>query len=130
MTVVVDQPFQILLELVQTHKLDPWDVDIEKLTNVFVQRLRDVQELDLRTLDRFYNWVVEAWGQHVLASGKLQGVIESGKSEVEPFVVGLVERVTRLRYRHEECVDSAFLKMEDDKLVVTTLLDLTSTARS
>lgn len=52
MVVVFDQPFQILLELVQTHKLDPWDVDIEKLTDIFVRRIREMQKLDLRVSGR------------------------------------------------------------------------------
>jgi segregation and condensation protein A len=38
--------------LVQAHKLDPWDVDIEKLTDVFVQRVREMRELDLRLSGR------------------------------------------------------------------------------
>lgn len=52
MAVVFDQPFQILLELVQTHKLDPWDVDIEKLTNVLIKRIKEMQKLDLRISGR------------------------------------------------------------------------------
>lgn len=52
MVMVSDQPFQILLELVQAHKLDPWDVDIEKLTDVFVHRVREMKELDLRLSGR------------------------------------------------------------------------------
>lgn len=52
MTVVMDQPFQILLELVQSHKLDPWDVDIERLADVFARRMREMRELDLRVSGR------------------------------------------------------------------------------
>ncbi|MDI6819503.1 MAG: segregation/condensation protein A [Candidatus Hodarchaeaceae archaeon] len=52
MTVVVDQPFQILLELVQSHKLDPWDVDIERLADIFARRIREMRELDLRVSGR------------------------------------------------------------------------------
>lgn len=52
MAVVLDQPFQILLGLVQAHKLDPWDVDIEKLTDVFVHRVQEMRELDLRLSGR------------------------------------------------------------------------------
>lgn len=33
---MIDQPFQILLELVRQHKLDPWDVDLEQLAGVFL----------------------------------------------------------------------------------------------
>jgi segregation and condensation protein A len=52
MVVVSDQPFQILLELVQAHKLDPWDVDIEKLTDVFAQQVQKMQDPDLRLSGR------------------------------------------------------------------------------
>ena len=50
LSTIADQPFQILLELVQEHKLDPWDVDIEKLAEVFMQRLRE--KFDLRVSGR------------------------------------------------------------------------------
>ncbi len=52
MTALTDQPLQILLELVQQHKLDPWDVDIEKLADVYLQRVREMRELDLRASGR------------------------------------------------------------------------------
>jgi len=52
MAAIADQPFQILLGLVQEHKLDPWDVDIEKLAGVYLQRVREMQELDLRVSGR------------------------------------------------------------------------------
>lgn len=52
MVAKIDQPFQILLELVQVHKLDPWDVDIEKLVKIFIQRFREGGEFDLRTSGR------------------------------------------------------------------------------
>lgn len=41
-------PFQTLLELVQTGRLDPWDVDLEKLSEVYFKRL----EPDLRLAGR------------------------------------------------------------------------------
>lgn len=52
MATIADQPFQILLELVQEHKLDPWDIDIEKLASVYVQRVREMREFDLRISGR------------------------------------------------------------------------------
>ncbi len=52
MTTIADQPFQILLELVQEHKLDPWDIDIEKLSIVYMQRVREMREFDLRVSGR------------------------------------------------------------------------------
>jgi segregation and condensation protein A len=52
MTTLTDQPIQTLLELVQQHKLDPWDVDIEKLTHVYLERIQEMKELDLRASGR------------------------------------------------------------------------------
>jgi len=52
MTVILDQPFQILLELVQEHKLDPWDVDIEKLADMFIRHVQEMEGLDLRVSGR------------------------------------------------------------------------------
>lgn len=52
MSTLTNQPLQTLLELVQQHKLDPWDVDIEKLSNVYLRRVREMQELDLRASGR------------------------------------------------------------------------------
>lgn len=52
MTALTDQPLQTLLELVQQHKLDPWDIDIEKLTHVYIKRISEMQELDLRASGR------------------------------------------------------------------------------
>jgi segregation and condensation protein A len=52
MATIADQPFQILLGLVQEHKLDPWDVDIEKLAGVYLQRVREMQEFDIRVSGR------------------------------------------------------------------------------
>lgn len=52
MTTLTDQPIQTLLELVQQHRLDPWDVDIEKLTHVYLERIQEMRELDLRASGR------------------------------------------------------------------------------
>lgn len=52
MTILTDQPLQTLLELVQQHKLDPWDVDIEKLSHLYLKRVQEMREPDLRTSGR------------------------------------------------------------------------------
>ena len=52
MTIPTDQPIQTLLELVQQHRLDPWDIDIEKLVHLYLQRVREMRELDLRASGR------------------------------------------------------------------------------
>lgn len=52
MTVLFDQPFQILLDLARNDKIDPWDVDIDKMANLYVDRVRKMEELDLRVSGR------------------------------------------------------------------------------
>ncbi len=52
MITIANQPFQILLGLVQEHKLDPWDVDIEKLAGVYLHRVREMREFDIRISGR------------------------------------------------------------------------------
>jgi len=50
-TIALDQPFHILLELVQQHKLDPWDVDLEQLTRAFLKHIEGAKP-DLRSSGR------------------------------------------------------------------------------
>jgi len=52
MATLTDQPIQTLLELVQQHKLDPWDIDIEKLACLYMARVREIVEVDLRASGR------------------------------------------------------------------------------
>ncbi|KXB07532.1 hypothetical protein AKJ51_01175 [candidate division MSBL1 archaeon SCGC-AAA382A20] len=52
MAVIFDQPFQILLELARDKKIDPWDVDIDKVANLYVEKIRTMERLDLRISGR------------------------------------------------------------------------------
>lgn len=52
MPVLFDQPFQILLNLARDKKIDPWDVDINKLARLYAQKIREMDELDLRISGR------------------------------------------------------------------------------
>ena len=74
MPVISDQPFQILLELIQTHKLNPWDVDIEKLTDVFLERVREMRELDLRLSGR------TLLSASILLRMKSEAVLDDGRA--------------------------------------------------
>ncbi|HIJ97834.1 TPA: segregation/condensation protein A [archaeon] len=38
----------ILLDIVKSNELDPWDLDISKLTQTYIERIRKMKELDLR----------------------------------------------------------------------------------
>lgn len=45
-------PVDILLQLVQMGKVDPWNIDIVDLTEKYIKMLREMQELDLRVSAR------------------------------------------------------------------------------
>ena len=38
----------ILLDIVKSENIDPWDIDITKLTHTYTERIRKMRELDLR----------------------------------------------------------------------------------
>lgn len=86
MVTIADQPFQILLGLVQEHKLDPWDVDIEKLAGVYLHRVREMQEFDLRVSGRTLlsaSVLLRMKSDFVLnGNGKGESVAEEGLEEV------------------------------------------------
>ena len=84
MVTIADQPFQILLGLVQEHKLDPWDVDIEKLAGVYLHRVREMQEFDLRVSGRtlLSASVLLRMKSDFVLNGKGESVAEEGLEEV------------------------------------------------
>lgn len=45
---LTDRPIHELVGLVRDHKLDPWDVDLKKLTSVYSEKIRMMRELDIR----------------------------------------------------------------------------------
>jgi len=47
-----DQPVQELLELVRSHKLSPWDVDISKLILIYKEKMKRSVDVDLRVPSR------------------------------------------------------------------------------
>ena len=98
MTVVLDQPFQILLGLVQEHKIDPWDVDIEKLAEVFIKRIEEMEELDPRVSGRTVlsasvllrmksDYVLNENGNGNIAEEELQDVLDIGLPELGPVML-------------------------------------------
>ncbi len=84
MTTIADQPFQILLGLVQEQKLNPWDVDIEKLAGVYLQRVREMRELDLRVSGRtlLSASVLLRMKSDFVLNGRKESAVEEGLEEV------------------------------------------------
>ncbi|MEM2875284.1 MAG: ScpA family protein [Candidatus Hadarchaeales archaeon] len=49
---MIDQPIQTLVELVRQHKVDPWDVDLQKIVSLYIQMIGEMREPDLRASGR------------------------------------------------------------------------------
>ena len=49
---MIDQPIQTLVELVRQHRLDPWDVDLQRLTSLYIQLVGEMKEPDIRASGR------------------------------------------------------------------------------
>jgi segregation and condensation protein A len=45
---LTDRPIHELVGLVRDHKLNPWDVDLEKLTSLYLEKIRLMREFDIR----------------------------------------------------------------------------------
>ncbi len=84
MATIADQPFQILLGLVQEHKLNPWDVDIEKLAGVYLQRVHEMREFDIRVSGRtlLSASVLLRMKSDFVLNGRGKSVAEEGLEEV------------------------------------------------
>ncbi|AKB76099.1 Segregation and condensation protein A [Methanosarcina lacustris Z-7289] len=46
------EPLGILVELAKDGKIDPWDIDVVQLTDSFLQRVEELQKMDLRISSR------------------------------------------------------------------------------
>ncbi|WP_440946761.1 segregation/condensation protein A [Methanosarcina sp. T3] len=46
------EPLGILVELAKDGKIDPWDIDVVQLTDSFLQRVEELQRMDLRISSR------------------------------------------------------------------------------
>ena len=46
------EPLGILVELAKDGKIDPWDIDVVQLTDSFLQRIEELQKMDLRISSR------------------------------------------------------------------------------
>ncbi|AEH23830.1 segregation and condensation protein A [Pyrococcus yayanosii] len=71
-------PIDILLQLVQMGKVDPWNIDIVDLTEKYIQRLKEMQELDLRVSAR------AILAASILVRMKSEALLREDEEEKEP----------------------------------------------
>ncbi|NJE07932.1 segregation/condensation protein A [Thermococcus sp. M39] len=111
-------PIDILLQLVTMGKVDPWNIDIVDLTEKYIERLREMKELDLRLSAR------AILAASILLRMKTEALLyadekEEGKEkeedrirvEVEPYVPPL-RRVERY-YTLDDLIEALMDALED-----------------
>lgn len=47
-----NEPIEILVELAKTGKIDPWNIDIVQVTDTFLNKIEELQQMDLRISGR------------------------------------------------------------------------------
>ncbi|MFA6048668.1 MAG: segregation/condensation protein A [Candidatus Micrarchaeia archaeon] len=49
LTIVVQPTWrEFLVDLIQTNQMDPWDIDLSQVADIYLKRVRELQSLDLR----------------------------------------------------------------------------------
>ncbi|MBO8174425.1 MAG: segregation/condensation protein A [Thermococcus sp.] len=110
-------PIHILLQLVTMGKVDPWNIDIVDLTEKYIERLREMKELDLRLSAR------AILAASILLRMKTEALLyadeekeeekkeERIRVEVEPYVPPL-RRVERY-YTLDDLIEALMDALED-----------------
>jgi segregation and condensation protein A len=98
MEVVVDEPFEILLHLVQEGKLDPWEVDIEVVMEALSRRIFE-RGVDLRLFGRAM--LSSSILLRLKSEGTGNGKGEDGEEVLEPPELELPEIGPLFLIQHE-----------------------------
>ena len=81
------EPLGILVELAQSGKIDPWDIDIVQLTDSFLGRVEELKKMDLRISSRTLLY------SSILLRMKSSRILEIEKEEIEEFDSDFVDEV-------------------------------------
>lgn len=73
------EPLGILVELARGGKIDPWDIDIVKLTDSFLGRVEELKKMDLRISSRTLLYSA------ILLRMKSSGILEVEEEEIDEF---------------------------------------------
>lgn len=111
-------PIDILLQLVTMGKVDPWNIDIVDLTEKYIERLREMKELDLRLSARAIlaaSILLRMKTEALLYADEKEGEKEKEEDrirvEVEPYVPPL-RRVERY-YTLDDLIEALMDALED-----------------
>jgi segregation and condensation protein A len=73
------EPLGILVELAQAGKINPWDIDIVEVTDSFLQRVEELEKMDLRISSRTLLYSA------ILLRMKSSEILDVGEEEVDEF---------------------------------------------
>ncbi|MDD3245248.1 MAG: ScpA family protein [Methanosarcina sp.] len=79
------EPLGILVELAKDGKIDPWDIDVVQLTDSFLQRVEELQKMDLRISSRTLLYSA------VLLRMKALVILGTEEEEVDDFDSGFFD---------------------------------------
>ncbi|MCX9025206.1 MAG: segregation/condensation protein A, partial [Candidatus Methanoperedens sp.] len=49
---ILEEPIEILVNLAKNGEIDPWNIDIVKLTDKFLKHVEELEKMDLRVSGR------------------------------------------------------------------------------
>ena len=80
------KPLELLLHLVISGRMDPWDIDIAEITDRYMEKLQEFRDLDLRISAR------AVLAGAILVRMKSEAILGSKEAEIEDEIEPLRER--------------------------------------
>ncbi len=111
-------PVDILLQLVQMGKVDPWNIDIVDLTEKYVKMLREMKELDLRVSARAIlaaSILVRMKTEALLNEEENSGEEEEGDEKIRVDVEPLTPPIRRVEryYTFDDLLEALMDALEE-----------------
>lgn len=97
----------ILVDLVQTEQMDPWDIDITLLTQRYIQAIKLMQENNLRVSGKILlaaAFLLKLKSDHLVDNdlSKFDTLIHQSEQEIEEELLGMLDEGTREKRAREK----------------------------
>jgi segregation and condensation protein A len=108
---------EMLMDLVATHKLDPWNIDLVEITTGYIERIRNMEMLDLRVPANLIlaAAILVRFKSDALRFEEEAQVMEEQtyvEEDAEPAVIPVLELKTRIPPKRMVTLDELLLAME------------------
>lgn len=115
----------MLLEMVRRGEIDPWDVDLERLATLFIQRIKEMRRLELRVpanvilaasiLLRLKVYSLGFWGTEEEKAEEVFGGFTPEIPEIQEIDAFIPSRIVMRRVTLEELIQALEEVMEFEK---------------